>query len=81
MIAICVQRCRDGKASRRYGNKDIGKQFDIDPMDPIAQYFQFPEGTEKYDKKAGTVIQGATQDVVLPSDTVKKIEKKKKKGE
>ncbi len=48
MIATCHTRCWDAGKARRYYP---GDQDDINPLDPIAKYFTFPPGTEKYSKK------------------------------
>ena len=47
---------------RLYGEADrvfrgsLGDQDDIDPMEPVAMYFDFPAGTKVYDKKKGSRI-------------------------
>jgi hypothetical protein len=79
MQAVCIQVCRDGKANVYYDESCIGKTFDIDPLDPIATYFEFPAGTEKYDKKEGLVKQVAGQQARLPADVVIKREPRNKK--
>ncbi len=48
MIATCNTRCWDAGKARRYYPGDTD---DINPLDPIAKYFDFPVGTEKYSKK------------------------------
>lgn len=50
MIVKCNRRCWDSKRGKRY---HIGMEDDIDPLEPIAMYFDFPPGTEVYWKKPG----------------------------
>lgn len=51
MIVRCVDRCWDGKKCRLY---HPGDQDDIDPMSPIAKYFEgWPPGTEVFTKNKG----------------------------
>lgn len=47
MIAVCHTRCFDSVKCTRYYP---GDQDDVDPLSPIALYFDFPEGTEVYHK-------------------------------
>jgi hypothetical protein len=47
MIVKCNRGCWDSKRSRRYYP---GDQDDIDPLEPVAMYFDFPPGTEVYFK-------------------------------
>jgi hypothetical protein len=55
--AKCIQECFDGARALKYmtdGGKDKdGFYDDIDPLEPIAQYFEFPPGTVKYVKILG----------------------------
>ncbi len=51
MIVRCNTRCWDAGRCRRYYP---GDQDDIDPLEPIAAYFDFPAGTEVYHKIKGT---------------------------
>ena len=50
MIVKCNTRCWDAKTCKRYYP---GDQDNIDPLDPIAAYFDFPPGTEVYCKIRG----------------------------
>jgi len=57
MVVTCKRRCWCTKRGRRYYPGDTD---DIDPMEPIALYFDFPPGTEVYHKtkdKKGKLIQ------------------------
>lgn len=61
MKARCLQECYHGASAWKYtpeGGDNQDGIYDVDPLDPIAQYFEFPEGTEKYHKVFGTVIEG-----------------------
>ena len=51
MIAKCLRKCWDSGRSRQYYP---GDQDDINPLEPIAMYFEFPPGTEVYHKESGT---------------------------
>ena len=57
MDVVCEKGCWDAKRNRKYypGDRD-----DIDPLEPIAGNFIFPEGTEVYWKKPGTATTPAT---------------------
>jgi hypothetical protein len=50
MIVKCNTRCWDSKRCILYYP---GDQNDIDPLEPVAKYFDFPAGTVVYDKKNG----------------------------
>lgn len=50
MLVRCNTKCWDSKRNRRY---HPGDQDDIEPLEPVAMYFDFPPGTEVYDKKRG----------------------------
>ena len=50
MIVTCNARCWDSGRNRKYYP---GDQDDIDPLEPIALYFNFPPGTEVYFKQRG----------------------------
>jgi hypothetical protein len=55
MRAQCIQECWHSTKCIKYtpeGGQD-GFYEDIDPLDPIAQYFAFPPGTVKYIKYLG----------------------------
>jgi hypothetical protein len=58
MLAKCLMECYHGPRAWKF-TPDGGDQgdgiYDIDPLDPIAQYFEFPPGTVKYQKIFGTV--------------------------
>lgn len=61
MLAKCHTECFDGPKCWRYspeGGANGDGIYDIDPMNPIAAYFDFPKGTKKYSKKYGTIIEG-----------------------
>jgi len=51
MIVKCIKDCFDSKRNRRYF---AGDQDDVDPLEPVAMYFEFPVGTEVYFKQRGT---------------------------
>jgi len=51
MKAVCNTRCWDGVACVRcYPNRE----YNVDPLSPIAKYFNFPPGTKVYTKTRGT---------------------------
>ena len=51
MLVTCEERVWDGKRCRIY---NIGDQADIDPLSPLAKYFEgWPPGTEVYTKIKG----------------------------
>ena len=50
MIVKCNKECWDSKRARHYVP---GDQDDIDPLEPVAMYFDFPAGTKVYHKKDG----------------------------
>ena len=50
MEARCNTRCWDGIKCLRYLPDRI---YDVDPLSPIAKYFDFPDGTEIYHKIKG----------------------------
>jgi hypothetical protein len=61
MRAQCIQECWHGPKCIKYtpdGGKDGDGYYDIEPLDPIAQYFEFPVGTVKYCKKLGKKKEG-----------------------
>ncbi|MFA5322334.1 MAG: hypothetical protein WC373_06630 [Smithella sp.] len=56
MLAQCIQECFHGQKCIKYttdGGPNNDGFYDIDPLDPIAQYFSFPPGTLKYEKVPG----------------------------
>ena len=57
MQARCIQECFHGPKAIKYypdgGPAGDGFYDDIDPLDPISQYFEFPKGTKKYVKVLG----------------------------
>lgn len=56
MLGRCIQECYDGPTGVKYypdGGVNKDGVFDVDPLSPIAQYFEFPAGTKKYQKIAG----------------------------
>lgn len=66
----CVQRCWDSKTKRLYYPGDVD---DINPLDPVAKYFDgFKPGTEVYTKKNGKegtkIIPGGIE---IHTDTIK----------
>ena len=64
MIVKCNRKCWDSKRSRQYYP---GDQDDIDPLEPIAMYFDFPPGTEVYYKpKAGSKKPVAATTRIVP---------------
>ena len=63
MKAICRQECTDASA-RKYFRNDIAE---IDPKSPVAKYFAFPPGTEKYSKgknSEGVLVEGLVKEGV-----------------
>lgn len=53
-VVTCVRRCRDGKTAKRYFPGDTDN---IDPMDPIAMYFDgWADGTEVYHEIKGNKL-------------------------
>lgn len=50
MIVKCNKICWNSEKGIKY---HVGDQDDIDPLSPIASYFDFPEGTEVYYKTKG----------------------------
>jgi len=79
MLVKCNRICWDGATSRKY---HPGDQDDIDPLSPIAMYFDFPDGTEVYykikgkrgdkDGKGGTPNIETTRTVGQPFPIVRK---------
>jgi len=50
-VVRCIERCWDSKKCRLYYP---GDQDEVNPMDPIAKYFEgWPPGTEVYTKSKG----------------------------
>jgi len=53
-VVKCIQRCYDGKRMRRYYPGDTDN---IDPLEPVAQYFEgFAPGTVVYSKIRGSKV-------------------------
>jgi hypothetical protein len=75
MRAKCIQDCFDGPRAWQYktdgGEKGDGFYEGIDPSDPIAKYFEFP------DEKINTEIAKTAQE--QESDRAKKAAEKKDK--
>ena len=72
--ARCIQECFHGPNAWKFtpdGGEGKDGYYDIDPMDPIAAYFEFPKGTKKYDKKKGFVFEGGEE---IPEEKTKKKE-------
>jgi len=60
MKAVCNTRSWDSETCRRfYPNRE----YDVDPLSPIAKYFNFPPGTKVYTKVRGTTRQNAKDPV------------------
>jgi hypothetical protein len=56
MKAQCIQECWHGTLCIKFtpdGGPNKDGVYDVDPLDPIAQYFEFPKGTVKYQKVLG----------------------------
>lgn len=71
MKAKCLQECYDGKKCWKYtpdGGENKDGIYDVDPLEPIAQYFEFPPGTVKYHK-----IPGNVKDKTKPQETTIKV--------
>jgi hypothetical protein len=61
MLAKCIRECYDGPTGIKYylnGGVNNDGMFDVDPLSPLAQYFEFPVGTKKYHKIAGSKKEG-----------------------
>lgn len=86
MRAKCIQDCFDSVKCWSYkvdgGTDRDGFYDDIDPLSPIATYFEFPAGTKKYHKVFETVIEGEeipeveTEPIKRPQFTVKELRAK-----
>lgn len=71
--ATCKQRCFCSTRRRRYWPGDID---DIDPLEPVAQYFTFPPGTEVYIKKrTGRGGEPKSTTMIVPGAIEKTVEK------
>lgn len=61
MQARCIQECWHGPKCIKYttdGGLNGDGIYDVDPLDPIAMYFEFPVGTVKYHKIPGNKKEG-----------------------
>lgn len=71
MLVTCEERVWDGKRCRIY---NIGDQADIDPLSPLAKYFEgWPPGTEVYTKIKGVegmrVVPGLIPKIKVSEET------------
>ena len=77
MIVRCNMECYDSKRSRKYYR---GDQDDVDPLEPLAMYFDFPPGTTVYCKIKGTKDTPARSSTrVVPGLVAKEPEKVEEK--
>jgi hypothetical protein len=68
MIVRCTRKCWDSTKCRHYYP---GDQDEIDPLAPIAMYFDFPPGTEVYHKLRGNKTTGAKETTrIVPGNIV-----------
>jgi hypothetical protein len=78
MIVRCIKDCWDSKRNRRYY---AGDQDDVDPLEPLAMYFDFPPGTEVYCKIRGTKTTPARSATrIIPGGDVKHVYDEKPKN-
>jgi hypothetical protein len=69
MKVRCIKECWDSKRNRHYYP---GDQDDIDPLEPIAQKFDFPPGTTVYYKQPGSKTEPARSTTRIVSGAVLK---------